>query len=120
MGVVVMLTRRLRELRDNKGFLQSDIAERLNITQVAYSMYETGKRQMNYETLCLLADFFEVSTDYLLGRQDAIPSFLDEEERSIIAQYRALGEHSKDAVKNSLAFEYSRSPKTENTRKSAM
>jgi transcriptional regulator with XRE-family HTH domain len=83
-------------------------------------MYETGKRQMNYETLCLLADFFEVSTDYLLGRQDAIPSFLDEEERSIIAQYRALGEHSKDAVKNSLAFEYSRSPKTENTRKSAM
>ena len=50
-------------------------------------MYETGKRQMNFETLCLLADFYEVSTDYILGRQDAVPSFLDEEERTLIEQY---------------------------------
>ena len=75
---------------------------------------------MNYETLCLLAGYFEVSTDYLLGRQEAIPSFLSEEERTIIAQYRALGEHARDTVKNSLSFEYSRLPQHDPVKKPAM
>jgi hypothetical protein len=61
---------------------------------------------MNYETLCLLADFYSVSTDYLLGRQDAVPSFLDEEERTMIERYRTLDRRAKDAVQNSLVFEY--------------
>ena len=115
-----MLTHRLRGLRDNRGFLQSEIAEYLNITQVAYSMYETGKRQMNFETLCRLAELYEVSTDYLLGRQEAIPSFLNEDERAVIAQYKMLNERAKDAVKNCLAFEHSQINKAEEVKKSAM
>lgn len=112
-----MLSLRLSELRNNKGLSQAQLAEYLRITHQAYSLYETNKRQMNYETLCLLADFYEVSTDYLLGRQDAIPSFLSEEERIIIEQYRALDERTKDGIKNSLSFEYSRTPKSENGKK---
>jgi len=103
---------RLAELRSKMGFSQTYVAEQLCITHQAYSLYETGKRQMNFETLCMLADLYEVSTDYLLGRQDTIPSFLSEKERSIIKQYRALGEHAKDTIENSLAFEYARTPKS--------
>ena len=115
-----MIVSRIGEIRQQKGLTQVDIAKHLQITQQTYSSYETGKRQMNFETLCLLADFYDVSTDYLLGRQDAVPSFLSEEERSMIAQYRALGEHAKGTIRNSLAFEYSRTPKAKDTKKSAV
>ena len=115
-----MIVSRISEIRQQKGLTQADIAKHLKVTQQTYSSYETGKRQMNFETLCMLADLFEVSTDYLLGRQDAIPSFLNEEERVVIAQYRALGEHAKGTIRNSLAFECSRTPKAKATKKSAM
>jgi len=115
-----MLHEKLRELREKKGVLQSEISKYLSVTRESYSMYETGKRQMSFETLCLLANYFEVSTDYLLGRQDALPSFLNEEERIVIAQYRELEEHARDAVKNVLSFELSRTPKAEGMKKSVM
>jgi len=117
---MIMIVSRISEIRQQKGLTQADIAKHLKVTQQTYSSYETGKRQMNFETLCMLADLFEVSTDYLLGRQDAIPSFLSEEERVIVAQYRALGGHAKDTIKNSLAFEYSRTSKAKDTKSSAM
>jgi len=103
-----MIFTRIAELRKQKKILQADVAQHLYISQQTYSSYETGKSQMSFETLCILADFFEVSTDYLLGRQDSIPSFLNEEEREIIEQYRSLKGYSKDAVKNCLSFECSR------------
>ena len=115
-----MIHNRIRELREKKGLLQIEISRHINVTREAYSLYETGKRQMNYETLCLLADFYNVSTDYLLGRQDALPSFLSEEERVIIAQYKELSEHAKETVKNCLAFEYSRLSKANNGKKTVM
>lgn len=115
-----MIVSRLSEIRQRKDLTQSDVAKHLKITQQTYSSYETGKRQMNFETLCMLADFYEVSTDYLLGRQDAIPSFLNEEERGIVDKYRALGEHAKGAIKNSIDFEYSRTPKAKGTKLSVM
>ncbi|MCL2853538.1 MAG: helix-turn-helix domain-containing protein [Defluviitaleaceae bacterium] len=46
------------------------MAEYLGIVERAYQMYEYGKREPNHETTIKLADFFEVSTDYLLGRSD--------------------------------------------------
>ena len=115
-----MLCQRIRKLREAKGVLQAEVSEYLNITRASYSAFETGKRQMNYETLCLLADYFEVSTDYLLGRQEAIPSFLSEEEREIIEKYRGLDEHTQAGLKNTLDFEYSRAHRTKDIKKSAM
>ena len=100
-----MLHIRLLELRKKKGVTQAVIAKMLKITPQTYSLYETGKHQMNYETLCLLADFYEVSTDYLLGRQDAVPSFLSEEERRIIESYRTLDERGRQSVEHTMSFE---------------
>ena len=109
-----MLHLRLLELRKSKGLTQADMSKLLKITPQAYSLYETNKNNISNETLCILADFFEVSTDYLLGRQDAIPSFLSEEERSIIDLYRKLDRRAKDNVTNTMIFESGRSNNVEN------
>ena len=61
---------RLKELRNNKGLSQAAIAERFGITQQAYANYERGTRQSDYDTLNKLADYFNVTTDYLLGREN--------------------------------------------------
>ena len=97
-----MITLRLAGLRNKKGVSQAQLAEYLKITHQAYSLYETNKRQMNYETLCLIADFFEVSTDYLLGREEAIPSYLDDEESYLIERFRVLDNRGKENIKATL------------------
>lgn len=61
---------RLRELRQSSGLLQKDIANKLNITTSAYGFYEQGKRVPDSNTLEELAEIFNVSTDYLLGREN--------------------------------------------------
>lgn len=65
-----MLSARLAYLRKNKEKTQDDMAKHLGITRPAYTAYESGRRQPDYETLIKLADFFGVTTDYLLGRTD--------------------------------------------------
>lgn len=61
---------RLRELREDMDLLQKDIAEFLNCTQVCYSRYELGKRDIPTEVLVKLAEFYSVSIDYILGQTD--------------------------------------------------
>lgn len=58
---------RLRELREQHEMLQRDVAKFLNISTSAYGFYETGVRNMSAETAKKLAQFFNVSVDYLLG-----------------------------------------------------
>lgn len=61
---------RLKELRLEKGLLQSDIAKIIDKSDRIVGFYETGERDMSTETLSNLADFFYVSIDYLLGKSD--------------------------------------------------
>ena len=61
---------RLKEIRTNKGLTQTEVANNLKISQQAYANYETGKRQPDQEMLAKIADYFDVSVDYLLGRTD--------------------------------------------------
>lgn len=58
----------LRLLRTEKNMSQQELASALGISKSAVNMYERGERQPNFETLELIADFFNVDTDYLLGR----------------------------------------------------
>ena len=62
--------RRIRDLREDKDLLQKDLAAYLNCSQVCYSHYEIGKRDIPTEVLCKLAEFYDTSTDYLLERTD--------------------------------------------------
>lgn len=62
--------KKLRKLRIEKGLTQADLAATLSLGESTISFYESNKRQPDYETLTKIADFFKVSTDYLLGRTD--------------------------------------------------
>lgn len=113
-----MLHIRLRELRDFKGLTQAEVAKVLQITREAYSMYESNKRQMNYESLCILAKFFDVTTDYLLGHESKDIILLSESEKGIITKYRGLDERGKQNIIAILDIENSRlSPKKESKKK---
>ena len=61
---------RIRSLREDKDLLQKDIAKILHCTQVAYSRYELGLRDIPTESLITLAKFYNTSTDYILGLTD--------------------------------------------------
>jgi transcriptional regulator with XRE-family HTH domain len=63
-----VLKERLVKLRTDKGLSQYDLAKTLGLSRGQISNYELGSRQPDYATLSKIADFFGVSTDYLLGR----------------------------------------------------
>ena len=58
---------RFKDIREDKDLLQTDIAKILKITQCQYSLYENGIRSIPIEKLIILAKYYNVSTDYLLG-----------------------------------------------------
>lgn len=64
------LSERMRALRKEQGLKQEDAARLLDISMSAYCRYEQGKREPAASTLAAIADFYRVSTDYLLGRTD--------------------------------------------------
>ena len=61
---------RIRNLREDRDLFQKDIAELLQCTQVCYSYYEMGKRDIPTDVLIKLAAFYDTSVDYLLGETD--------------------------------------------------
>ncbi len=61
---------RLRELRKKRNISQVRLAMDLNMNQNTVSRYETDERQADYDTLIKIADYFNVSVDYLLERTD--------------------------------------------------
>ncbi len=69
--------KRIRDLREDHDLKQQDIAEYLQCSQVCYSHYENGRRDVPTDVLIKLADYYKISIDYLLGRTDN-PTFLSE------------------------------------------
>ena len=61
---------RLRQLRKSANISQQTLGDAMNVTKVSISGYETGNRKPDTDTLQKLADYFDVSTDYLLGRSE--------------------------------------------------
>lgn len=61
---------RLIELRKANGFTQRQVWEGVNMSPLGYQRYEYGTREPAYQKLLALADFFDVSLDYLVGRTD--------------------------------------------------
>lgn len=68
---------RLRDLRTQKGYSQVELGKRLGLSNSTISMYERGERQPDYETLDLIADFFNVDVSYLLGKEIGSMYYLD-------------------------------------------
>jgi len=69
-NILPTLHERLQELKISRHLLQKDIAQAAGLSLRAYQYYERGERQPNADTLIALADFYNVSLDYLVGRSD--------------------------------------------------
>lgn len=65
-----MFSKRLKELRIKYDLTQKELAEKLNMQNTAVSKYELNERKPDLDTLQVIADFFNTTTDYLLGRTD--------------------------------------------------
>lgn len=65
-----LFRQRLIQLREERNLTQKEFAVQINIPNATINRYETGIRVPDYDTLILIADFFNVSTDYLLGRTE--------------------------------------------------
>ncbi len=65
-----MIYERIRNLREDNDLSQRFIADYLHCSQVAYSYYELGRRDLPVSVVIRLADFYGCSTDYLLGLTD--------------------------------------------------
>ena len=88
-----------KSLRKEKGLSQVQLAEALNVSKACISMIEIGKNDPTANTLLKYADFFQCSTDYLLGREDDFgnitihtekPALLPQDEQKLLDTYRKL------------------------------
>lgn len=98
---------RIKFLREEKGIYQKDLAKLLNVSVPAINYYENEKRSIDTETASTLADYFNVSIDYLLGKTDIrnsenqIDNVLNEAMIGMSAkEYNSLSENTKNAIKN--------------------
>lgn len=71
-GEAAVWQKRLKLLRQSNNLSQSDVAEVLHCSQAAYGMYELGKRKISAEKLKVLAQYYHVSLDYLIGLRDEV------------------------------------------------
>lgn len=103
-----MFGQRLAKLRKERNLSQYELAEKMGFSRGQIANYEQGTRQPDFETLLKFADYFGVSTDYLLGRTDTpepSPHDKDEEEFQAFANnpelnvfYKELPESDEEAV----------------------
>lgn len=99
-----MVGERLKFLRERENLTQQELADKLKITRSALSLYETNRREPDNDTLKKFAEFFSVTTDYLLGRDE--PSTKTHGLPQTIAAYLPEGfsELSDEAKKEVLDF----------------
>lgn len=105
-----------KRLRLSRGYTQAELADALGISRSRIGMYETGAREPDFETLETIADFFNVDTDYLLGRTDKttlIPEtgyYLNEDARDMAQflhdnpEYKVLFDASRKVKKEDIEF----------------
>ena len=97
----------LQQLRKSRGLTQDDLAEILGISLSSYQKYERDAISPSYETLCKIADFYHVTTEYLLGRAPATDPFdmlqLPEDQKSVMERFASFPDDVRaiilDAIK---------------------
>ena len=94
---------RLKQLRAEKGYRQSDLAELLHVKAQTISNYELGTRDIDTETLRAFCEIFSVSADYLLGLSDVRTFHVPEEDRELLAAYHAAPPEIREIVDAALA-----------------
>lgn len=98
---------RLKELRKEKGLLQADVAKVLSKTITCICDWERGRTEPSIDDLQKLANFFEVSVDYLIGREDDFGNIvvssgasaeLSGQEKELLENFNKLNIFERDAI----------------------
>lgn len=76
-----MFCERLRELRMRHGYSQSELAKAIGVERTRYNKWETTRSEPSFTVLVQIADFFNVTTDYLLGRTDTPTGYVLQNEK---------------------------------------
>lgn len=88
---------RLRELREERGYTQEQLANILHTSRSRIGMYEKGMREPDFEMQEAIADLFNVNLDYLIGRKNDVPEF-DPEMLTLIEIYSKCNDENKDHI----------------------
>lgn len=114
---------RLRDLREDKDMKQWQVAEILKMKQEQYQRYESGKRETPIHILIKLADYYNVSLDYLAGRTNDKGglhcNYLDPEQKKLLNAWEQLSSRQKSIVMANIEEFIEREPRKEE-RKSAI
>ena len=100
----------LKKLRKDRGLSQVELASKLGVSPGLIGMYETGSRKPSYEMLETMGDYFNVSTDYLQGRESGSEYYLDPEVAEMAQQLKdrpelkVLFDASRDISKEDIQF----------------
>lgn len=102
-----MIGSKLKALRAKKGVTIAQLCNELQMNQNTYAKYERDERDVSTETLSKLADFYNVTTDYLLGREPAPDPFAEMKinpniEKELLAKYMKLPDKMRASVLNVL------------------
>ena len=97
---------RIKILQEEKSVSNKAIAELLHVASNTVSGYVNDKSEMTFDSLVKIADLFNVSTDYLLGRTDVpeVPLRLSEGERRLILELRTLSPDQKAVAAQNIRF----------------
>lgn len=112
-----MKIKRIRDLREDNDYTQADIAKILEMTRPQYNLYELGDRKIPIDKLQALAEFYNVSIDYIMGRTD-YKKVVQSEEMStrnarLMDYYNRLSLEDQDYIMGKMVELY----KERNTRK---
>lgn len=97
------LAERLRLLRTRFGYSQAALAEKLSVSRMAYTQYESGHREPSVATLIILAKTYNISVDFLLGISDLsrLPA-LSPQEKILLSQLDRLADERRQQVFHTL------------------
>ena len=105
---------RIKDLRKERNITQSDLAKILNVTQDSISLWEKNKRVPDTQYIIQLADYFEVSVDYLLGRSDdfgnvtvttaSSSAVLTPDEQELLELYKKLPKTRQKTVLDTIRY----------------
>lgn len=99
------LNEKIKDLRVEKNLTVEDLAKAINYSKTVVYYWERGLRRPNASALTVLANYFNVSVDYLIGNEESFPTVrgeraenLSEEEQKLLTFYRAIGKEAKMAI----------------------
>ena len=106
---MIDISKKIKDLRLEKNLKQKDVASAINIATNTLSQFENNKGRPSLEVLSLLADFFNVSLDYLVGREDDFGNVnvasnannlitLSKDEHTLLEYFSQLGPFERDSI----------------------